>query len=121
MAALLKNGDSSDPSHVIPAYTGVIMWAPFATPSNANRSSWQALTQYAYIADEDDIDGVILQSGGYSVPKVQSFYQTSYNAWVNNAGVSPDPLILSEYYSNSLANNGYGANGTNGEAWQAGD
>ena len=56
---------------------------------------------------------------GYSVPKVQSFYQTSYNAWVNNAGVSPDRLILSEYYSNSLANNGYGANGTNGEAWQA--
>ncbi len=119
VVALLKNGDSSDPSHIVPAHTGVILWAPFGTPSSANRSSWQAIAQYAYIADERYIDGATVQSEGYSVPAVQNFYQQSFNAWVNNAGVPANRLILSEEYTNSSAGNGYGANGLSGEAWQA--
>jgi hypothetical protein len=119
VVALLKNGDSSDLSHIVPAHAGVILWAPFGTPDSSNRSSWQAISQYAYIADERYIDGATVQSEGYSVPAVQNYYQQSFNAWVNNAGVPADRLILSEEYTNSLAGNGYGANGLSGEAWQA--
>ncbi|HEX5472968.1 MAG TPA: hypothetical protein VFW73_13835 [Lacipirellulaceae bacterium] len=119
VVALLKNGDSSDSSHIVPAHTGVILWAPFGTPGSGNRSSWQAIAQYAYIADERYIDGATVQSEGYSVSAVQSYYQQSFNAWVNNAGIPADRLILSEEYTNSLAGNGYGANGLSGEAWQA--
>lgn len=117
--ALLKNGDNSDPSHVIPAHTNVIIWAPFSAPASTYRSDWQSLAQYAYIADEDYINGATVKSQGYSIPAVQAFYQSSFNAWVNNAGVPVNRLMLSEYYSNSTAGNGYGANGTSGEDWQA--
>jgi hypothetical protein len=118
VVALLKNGDSSDPAHIVPAHAGVILWAPFGTPGSGNRSSWQAIAQYAYIGDERYIDGATVQSEGYSIPAVQNYYQQSFNAWVNNAGVPADRLILSEEYTNSLAGNGYGANGLSGEAWQ---
>ena len=56
VVSLLKNGDNSDPSHVVPAHTGVILWAPFSKPAG-NASSWQAIAKNAIIGDECWIDG----------------------------------------------------------------
>jgi len=118
VVALLKNGDSTDPSHIVPAHTGVIIWAPFGTPTGSNATSWAAIVQNGYIGVERYIDGPTVQADGYSVATVQSYYQASLNAWVNNEHVSPSRLMLTEEYTNSLAGNGFGANGLSGDAWR---
>jgi hypothetical protein len=114
----LKLGDNSDPAHPIPAHTGVILFAPFANPGSSNAATWEAITQYAYVGDECYINGPTVQSDNFSVSTVQQTYQKSFNSWTVSAGVPASRLILSEEYTNSLAGNGFGADGLSGSTWQ---
>ncbi|HWB54678.1 MAG TPA: hypothetical protein VG722_10815, partial [Tepidisphaeraceae bacterium] len=110
---ILKNGDGGS----VPAHAGVLLMAPFGTPGTSNASSWQAIAKYAYIVDERYIDGPEVQADGYSVSALQSYYQTSYNDWVHNAGVPPSRLIANDEFGLST-DSGFGASGLSGTAWQ---
>ncbi|HWB53037.1 MAG TPA: dockerin type I repeat-containing protein [Tepidisphaeraceae bacterium] len=119
---LLKNGDSSDPNNIVPAHSGVLLYVPIGAPSG-NPSSpanqvLQTISQYAYIGVERYINGTKVQADGFSVSAVQSYYQTAFDHWVNNAGVSPSDLVLTEIYSVSAAGSSYGATGLSGTDWQ---
>ncbi|HWB54856.1 MAG TPA: hypothetical protein VG722_11710, partial [Tepidisphaeraceae bacterium] len=115
--SILKNGAAADSTHIaVPAHTGVIIFAPFGAPTGNSAADWATIDQNAVIGVERYIDGPTVANDGYSISAVQSFYQQSMNAWVNNEGVPASDLFLTEEYT--VNSNGYGADGLSGSDWQ---
>jgi hypothetical protein len=99
-------------------YNNIILYAPFATPGSTFASTWQQITQYASIGDECYVSGQTAVNDNFSVSTIQQTYQSSFNSWVNSAGIAASKLILGEEFTVNLAGNSFGADGVSGTAWQ---
>jgi hypothetical protein len=104
-------------------YTHIILYAENSLASKTYASTWQGITKYAYIGDECFIDGPAVEADNFSVSKLQSVYQASYNNWTSTssgAGIAASSLIEGEHFSvNQYAASTYwGADGISGTAWQ---
>ncbi len=105
-------------------YQHIVLYAPQSLASKTYASTWQGITQYAYIGAEMYIDGQTVVNDNFSVPTLQSTYQSWYNAWTstsNGAGLSASKLLCGEHFSvNTYDPSHYwGANGVSGTQWQA--
>lgn len=104
-------------------YKNVILYAESSLATKSTASTWQSITQYAYIGDECFIDGPTVEADNFSVSTLQAVYQASFNGWTSTssgAGIAASKLIEGEYFSvNQYAASTYwGADGINGTAWE---
>ena len=105
-------------------YQKIVLYAPQSLASKTYASTWQGIAQYAYIGAEMFIDGQVVVNDNFSVPTLQSQYQSWYNDWTSTsagAGVSASKLFCGEHFSvNTYASSNYwGADGVSGGTWQA--
>ena len=105
-------------------YQHIVLYAPQSLASNTYASTWQSISQYAYIGAEMFIDGQVVVGDNFSVSTLQAQYQSWYNAWTSasaGAGVSASKLLCGEHFSvNTYASSNYwGADGVSGTNWQA--
>jgi len=83
-------------------YKNIILYAENSIASKTYASTWQSIAKYADIGDECYIDGPVVEADNFSVSKLQSVYQASYNAWTSSssgAGIPASNLILGEHFS----------------------
>jgi hypothetical protein len=104
-------------------YTHIILYAETSLASKTYASTWQAISKYASIGDECYIDGPTAVADNFSVSKLQSVYQASFNAWTSatsGAGIAATSLIEGEHFSvNQYAAATYwGADGVSGTQWE---
>ena len=104
-------------------YHNIILYAQSAVATKPYASTWAQIAQYADIGDETFIDGQTVKNENWSVSQLQSFYQSSYNAWTSTtsgAGLPASKILAGEHFSVNtyLASNYWGANGTSGADWE---
>ena len=66
-------------------YQHIVLFSPQSLASKTYASTWQSIAQYACIGAEMFIDGQVVVSDNFSVPTLQSTYQSWYNAWTSTS------------------------------------